>query len=76
MKEKLILNFKGLDSWSRPIYENEGRLFVDVDARKNHKAEICTKYNNIFDGEPDTPIEYIKKYQDMEIEFIPKRITL
>ena len=29
--KKLILNYKGRDSWDRPVYESEGRLYVDVD---------------------------------------------
>ena len=74
--EKLTLNYIGLDSWSRPVYQNtEGRLFVDTDNRSDRQPEICTKYNNSFDGEPDAPIKYIGKYKDLEVEFLPKRIT-
>lgn len=74
--KKLVLNYIGLDSWSRPVYKDENnKLFVDVDNREGRNAEICTKYNNIFDGEPDTPIEYIDRYKDLEIEFLPKRIV-
>lgn len=71
----LVLNYIGKDSFDRPVYENEDKLFVDVDPRKDRKPNICTKSNNCFDGEPDTPIRYIKKYECMEIEFYPKRIT-
>ena len=42
---------------------------------KNRQPSICTKLNNSFDGEPDTPIEYLKAYEDAEIEFLPNRIT-
>ena len=34
------------------------------------KANICTKYNNEFDGEPDMPVS-----EDIQIEFIPCRDT-
>ena len=44
--KKLILNYKGRDSWDRPVYESEGRLYVDVDPRKGWKPNVCTKYNN------------------------------
>ena len=69
-KEKMKLNYKGRDSWERPVYECEGRLYVDVDPRKHMKPDICTKYNNEFDGEPDSPIS-----ADVEIEFVPARDT-
>ena len=67
---KLTLYYKGRDSWSRPVYEADGNLYVDVDSRKGWKPNICTKYNNEFDGEPDMPIS-----EDIQIEFIPCRDT-
>lgn len=69
MKE-MTLNYKGRDSWSRPVYEANGRLYVDVDPRKDWKPNICTKYNNEFDGEPDEPIS-----EDTRITFVPGRDT-
>jgi hypothetical protein len=73
--DKLVLNYIGKDSWSRPVYKNEdGKLFKDVDSRKHRNPEICTVYGG-FEGEPDTPIQYISKYENVEIEFIPCRIT-
>lgn len=69
MKE-VTLNYKGRDSWSRPVYEANGRLYVDVDPRKDWKPNICTKYNNEFDGEPDEPIP-----EDIRITFAPARDT-
>lgn len=73
--DKLILTYIGTDSWSRPVYKNEdGNLFKDVDSREHRIPEICTVYGG-FEGEPDTPIDYISKYKDLEIEFIPHRIT-
>ncbi|MBM6976700.1 hypothetical protein [Intestinimonas butyriciproducens] len=57
-------------SWSRPVYECSGRLYVDVDPREGRKPEICTKQGNDFDGEPcDPPPEGV------EVEFIPYRDT-
>ncbi len=67
---KLILTFKGYDEWDRPVYESDGRLFVDVDPQKDHSPDIHTKNNNAFDGEPDAPIS-----TGTEITFIPERIT-
>lgn len=65
---KLTLNYKGRDSWSRPVYEANGKLYVDVDPRKGRGPDICTKYNNDFDGEPCDPVE-------AEFEFVPCRDT-
>lgn len=73
--EKLVLEYVGNDNFDRPVYKNENKLFVDVDPRKGKNPEICTKLNNCFDGEPDTPIQYMRKYKDMEIEFLPQRVT-
>lgn len=75
MTKVLVLNYVGNDSFDRPVYENEDNLFVDVDPRSYRKPEICTKLNNCFDGEPDTPIMYMEKYKDAEVEFFPKRIV-
>ena len=66
--KKPILNYKGHDSWDRPVYESEGCLYVDVDPRKGWKPNICAKYNNEFDGKPDTPIA-----EDTVVEFVPCR---
>lgn len=67
---KLVLSYKGCDDWERPVYEAEGRLYVDVDPRKERNPKICTKNNNDFYGEPDTPIA-----EDIEVEFVPHRLT-
>lgn len=66
----LLLTFVGRDSWDRPVYESAGRLYVDVDPRKYRTPDICTKLNNEFDGEPDTPIA-----EGTEVEFVPARDT-
>lgn len=68
--KKLTLNYKGRDSWSRPVYEADGNLYVDVDPRKGWKPNIHTKYNNEFDDEPDMPIS-----ENIQIEFVPCRDT-
>ena len=66
--EKLILNYLGRDSWSRPVYEADGRLYVDVEPRKDRGPDICTKMHNAFGGEPCDPVE-------AEFEFVPARDT-
>ena len=66
----LHLNLKGRDSFDRPVYESGGKLYVDTDPRKHMPAEICTKADNEFDGEPDWPID-----DDIEVVFIPARDT-
>ena len=64
--DKLVLKFIGVDSWSRPVYEDEnGKLFKDTNC-DNGTIALCTVYGGI-EGEPDTPIEYIEKYQNVEI---------
>lgn len=73
--KKLVLYYVGEDDFQRPVYENENKLFVDVEPRKDRQPEICTILNNCFGGEPDIPIKYMKKYENVEIEFFPKRIT-
>ena len=65
---KLTLNYKGRDSWSRPVYEADGRLYVDTNPSKRFPPKICTKYNNAFDGEPCDPVT-------AEFEFVPHRDT-
>ncbi len=75
MSKILVLNYVGNDSFDRPVYENSGILFVDVDPLSYSKPKICTKAYNCLDGEPDTPIQYMKKYEGMEVEFFPKRIV-
>ena len=69
MKE-LRLRYRGRDSWSRPVYEAEGKLYVDVDPQKGRKPDICTKYNNEFEGEPDESVS-----GDFRITFEPERDT-
>ena len=44
----LRLEYKGRDSWDRPVYECDGKLYVDVDPRKSKPADICTKQGNAF----------------------------
>jgi len=63
------LVYKGRDSWDRPVYECDGKLFVDVDPSSEF-PHICTKSSNEFDSEPDFPIA-----GDIEIVFIPSRNT-
>lgn len=66
--KKLTLTYIGRDGWSRPVYECDEQLYVDVDPRAHRAPDICTKYRNRFDGEPDIPVS-------AEFEFIPYRDT-
>lgn len=66
--KKLILRYIGRDSFSRPVYEADGKLYVDVDPREGWAPKIFTKYGNRFDGEPDLPVR-----DDTILEFIPER---
>lgn len=66
---KLVLTLLGRDSWSRPVYQgDDGNLYVDVAPCADSQPNICTKCNNDFDGEPDTPVT-------AEITFVPCRDT-
>lgn len=71
----LTLKYIGRDSCDLPVYETEeGQLLVDTDPRCDSSPNLCTKLNNNFDGEPDTPIRYIAKYKDVSIiTFLPER---
>lgn len=68
--EKLVLIFKGGDDWDRPVYESNGQLYVDVNPYRNRRANIHTKCDNDFYGEPDMPIS-----ENLEVEFVPGRDT-
>lgn len=74
-KKVLVLSYVGNDSFNRPVYRSGDTLFVDVEPRKDKKARLCTKLYNCLECEPDTPIEYLKEYEGVTIEFFPKRIT-
>lgn len=67
---QLRLEYRGRDSWDRPVYECDGQLYVDVDPRRSRPADICTKQDNAFDGEPCDPIP-----EGTVIEFVPERDT-
>ena len=73
---KMTLIYIGMDSCDRPVYKDEnGRLWKDVDPRSNREPDLCTSYNNEFEGEPDTNMCYMKSYNDVEVEFISHRVT-
>ena len=69
MEKVLVLSHVGRDNWNRPVYECEGRLYVDADPRKSSRPEICTKQNNDFYGEPCDRVE------STEFKFTPRRDT-
>ena len=65
---QMLLILQGRDSWDRPVYKGpDGNLYVDVDPRKGWGPNICTKYQNDFDGEPDDPV------RDVDFIFTPCR---
>ena len=71
---KKIFKFSGYDNWDRPVYEGEdGTLLVDTDPISNRPIKLCTKCNNQFNGEPDTPIQYTK-YKNDKIT-VDRRVT-
>jgi hypothetical protein len=70
------ITYIGKDDWYRPVYKDENeRLWKDVEPRKGRQSDLCTCYNNEFYGEPDTNMRYIKKYDNVVIDFIPERVT-
>ena len=73
---KITLKFLGMDSWDRPVYEDEtGTLWKDVSIRAGSMHRNCVRQTEtIFDGEPDVPMSAMKKYANAEIQFIPERI--
>lgn len=74
MKEKLHLTHKGRDSWDRPVYADpDGRLWKDVEPCSDRPANLCSALNNEFDGEPDTSMRHMKRYQGMVVVFVPAR---
>lgn len=71
MKETTTIRliFVDRDRRERPVYRaKNGRLYVDVDPRRDRAPKICTKYRNAFDGEPDTPVR-----DNVRFEFVPSR---
>lgn len=64
------LTYIGEDSWGRQVYKDENeKLWKDVDNREKWLRPLCSVVGNAFDGEPDSPMG-----EDIECEFIPKRI--
>ncbi len=68
MTNYIILELVGRDSWMRPVYKHNERLYVDTDPRADREPALYTKYRNAFDGEPDSPIE-----QNVQFTFFPYR---
>ena len=66
----ITLEYIGRDSWSRPVYHHDGRLYVDTDPRSYMPPALCSKYGNTFDGEPDNPIS-----PHIQVIFSPHRDT-
>ena len=68
--EQLTLTYLGRDGWDRPVYDCDGRLYVDVDPRHGRGPEIFTKQDNLFEGEPSSPVA-----EGTFIKFLPRRDT-
>lgn len=65
----VTMNYIGMDSHSRPVYEDEaGTLWKDTDPRSHVPPSLYTALNNAFDGEPDLPFHGTPK-------FMPERKT-
>lgn len=74
--EALLLRHKGRDSWDRPVYEDEsGKIWKDVEPRADNAPKLCSALYNAFDGEPNTPMEYMSKYEGVPVVFLPERDT-
>ena len=55
-KHKIIMQFIGMDSHSRPVYQDEnGKLWKDTDPRSHVPPSLFSALNHEFDGEPDLP---------------------
>lgn len=81
MKGIRTLSFLGIDRWGRPVYKDQtGRLWKNIKhlARNENdvidtKDGLATVYRDLFDGEPDIGIEYMK--EKPVIEFAPRKVT-
>lgn len=74
--KKLHLKHKGRDGLDRPVYEDQtGKLWKDVEPRADRAAKLCSALNNDFDGEPDTPLEIMKRYEGYVVIYEPGRDT-
>ena len=66
---KRNLKFVGVDSWDRPVYEDEdGRFWKDINLGKGKPDLFRSSPSDDFDGEPDFPIkgEYVLNNQYKE----------
>lgn len=73
---KVTLKFLGMDSWDHPVYVDEnGTLWKDVNPRRAYTPDLCIAVGNQFDGEPDTNMCYLKKYDEAELVFTPERVA-
>ena len=74
MPRKMELSYIGSDDWDRPVYKDEeGQFWKDVDPRAHRHPDLCTCGK--FYGEPDTPMRVIARYEGVEVNFVPERVT-
>lgn len=68
---KVTLKYLGMDSWDRPVYEDEnGTLWKDTSPGRIFGPHLCTSVDNTFDGEPDMPMQ-----DGAEVVFVPERVV-
>ena len=64
------LFFCGFDSWKRPVYKDEkSKLWKDVEPRVDRSPQICSAYDNKFEGEPDVSLK------EEDVTFWPCRMV-
>lgn len=72
MRNVLELRYLGDDRCGRKVFEDQnGTIWKNTEVFIGRTTRLCTALGNQFDGEPDTPIQYISKYKDAEIIFLP-----
>jgi len=75
MMKTLVLEYLGVDDWNRPVYKNQNnQLLKDVNCDES-PMELCTVCGG-FDGEPNIPITYLEKYNDIEIVIVGRENEL
>ena len=65
---KLTLTYLGNDDFDLPVYKDKfGKLWKDIEPNLNAGPVLCTTVGNEFDGEPNIPMHYLKKYADAQV---------
>ena len=73
---KLTLTYLGNDDFDLPVYKDKfGKLWKDIEPNLNAGPVLCTTVGNEFDGEPNSPMHYLKKYADAQVVFRQERVV-